>query len=180
MSDSPAAAATLGMSVLGTKVRVFATSAGMAGMAGALFGVTRGSAGAIDFNAIRSLFVFLLATIGGLTTVTGAFIGGVVFAVLPVIQKEVFDGSIQLDGLFIGIGAIVISRQPNGFAGVIIERLDRLRGCHGDVRRRRARADDASVEPATRLRAIRRSACRCPCSGRTCPRTGSRWRAGSA
>ena len=119
MSDSPAAAATLGMSVLGTKVRVFATSAGMAGIAGALFAITRGSAGALDFNAIRSLFVFLLATIGGLTTVTGAFIGGVVFAILPVIQKEFFDDCIQLDGLFIGIGAIVISRQPNGFAGVV-------------------------------------------------------------
>ena len=127
MSDSPAAAATLGMSILGTKIRVFATSAAMAGIAGALFGVTRGSAGAIDFNAIRSLFVFLLATIGGLTTVTGAFIGGVVFAVLPVVQKEILDSSIQLEGLFIGIGAIVVSRQPNGFAGVLLERLDRLR-----------------------------------------------------
>ena len=127
MSDSPAAAATLGMSVLGTKVRVFALSAGMAGAAGALFAVTRGSAGALDFNAIRSLFVFLLATIGGLTTVTGAFIGGVVFALLPVLQEEVFDGTIQLDGLFIGIGAIVISRQPNGFAGILIARLRALR-----------------------------------------------------
>lgn len=135
LSDSPAAAATLGMSILGTKIRVFATSAAMAGIAGALFGVTRGSAGAIDFNAIRSLFVFLLATIGGLTTVTGAFIGGVVFAALPVVQKEVFDSSVQLEGLFIGIGAIVVSRQPNGFAGVILGWFGRLRptGSTGDV-----------------------------------------------
>lgn len=138
MSDSPAAAATLGMNILGTKVFVFATSAAMAGVAGALFGITRGSAGAVDFDAIRSLFVFLLATIGGLTTVTGAFIGGVVFALLPVIQKELLDSSIQLDGLFIGIGAIVVSRQPNGFAGVLLEQLERLRGGTS----RRAAPDD--------------------------------------
>jgi branched-chain amino acid transport system permease protein len=143
MSDSPAAAATLGMSVLGTKVRVFALSAGMAGAAGALFGVTRGSAGTLDFNAIRSLFVFLLATIGGLTTVTGAFIGGVVFALLPVVQKEVFHGSIQLDGLFIGVGAIVISRQPNGFAGILIARFERLRG--GGPRRGEPALDEGAV-----------------------------------
>ena len=138
MSDSPAAAATLGMSILRTKVAVFALSGGMAGAAGALFGVTRGSAGAVDFDVIRSLFIFLLATIGGITTVTGAFIGGVVSTVLPIIQEE-WVPQIQLTGLFIGIGAIVVSRSPNGLAGVLLAQIDRLR---------RSRAPSTQAAPA--------------------------------
>ena len=126
MSDSPAAAATLGMHILRTKTAVFALSGGMAGAAGALFGVTRGSAGAIDFNVIRSLYIYLLATIGGITTVTGAFIGGVVSTLLPIIQEE-WVPRIQLTGLFIGIGAIVVSRSPNGIAGILLARIERLR-----------------------------------------------------
>jgi branched-chain amino acid transport system permease protein len=126
MSDSPAAAATLGMNILRTKTAVFALSGGMAGAAGALFGVTRGSAGAIDFNVIRSLYIYLLATIGGITTVTGAFIGGVVSTVLPIIQEE-WVPRIQLTGLFIGVGAIVVSRSPNGIAGILLARIERLR-----------------------------------------------------
>ena len=126
MSDSPAACATLGMSLLGTKVAVFAISAGMAGAAGALYGSTRGSAGALDFHLIQSLFVFLLATIGGITSVTGAFIGGVVFAILPVVQSE-WVPSVELQGLFIGAGAIVVSRYPNGFAGILFQRFGRFR-----------------------------------------------------
>jgi branched-chain amino acid transport system permease protein len=124
MSDSQLASATLGMNLLRTKVAVFALSAGMAGMAGALYGATRGSAGATDFNVIRSLFVFLLATIGGITTVTGAFIGGVVFAALPIIQQTYLK-SVDLQGLFIGGGAILVSRYPNGIAGVLLDRLHR-------------------------------------------------------
>lgn len=142
MSDSPAACATLGMSLLGTKVSVFAVSAGMAGMAGALYGSVRGSAGAIDFNVVQSLFVFLLATIGGITTVTGAFIGGVVFAFLPVVQSE-WVPSLELQGLFIGVGAIVVSRYPNGFAGVFYAWLAGWR------RRWQEREVEGELEPAS-------------------------------
>jgi branched-chain amino acid transport system permease protein len=139
MSDSPAAAATLGMSILRTKMAVFALLCGMAGVAGALFGVTRGSAGAVDFDTIRSLYIYLLATIGGITTVTGAFIGGVVSTALPIIQEE-WVPQIQLTGLFIGIGAIVVSRSPNGLAGLVLTQIERLR---------RRRVDPAATaEPA--------------------------------
>jgi branched-chain amino acid transport system permease protein len=115
------------MDLLRTKVTVFALSAAMAGAAGALYGPIRGSAGSLDFNVVRSLFVFLLATVGGITTVTGAFIGGVVFTALPIIQEEWLSGDIQLEGLFIGIGAIVISRSPHGFASVVLDWIARLR-----------------------------------------------------
>lgn len=117
MNDSPAACMTLGLNLVRTKVTVFALSAGMAGFAGALFGMLRSSVSANDFVLLISLNTFLLAMIGGITTVTGALIGGMA---LPLLDPN-------LQGLFIGAGAIVISRLPNGFAGVLYGLPDRLR-----------------------------------------------------
>lgn len=117
MNDSPAACMTLGLNLIRTKVTVFALSAGMAGFAGALFGMLRSSVSANDFLLLISLNTFLLAMIGGITTVTGAFIGGLVF---PFLADD-------LKGLFIGAGAIVVSRLPNGFAGLLYGLPERLR-----------------------------------------------------
>src|SRR3954471_204482 len=63
MSDSQVACATLGMSVTWTKVIVFAASAALAGLAGALFGGLRGSVGTNDFVVFNSLAIFLLLAI---------------------------------------------------------------------------------------------------------------------
>lgn len=116
MNDSPAACLTLGLDLVRTKVLVFALSAGMAGFAGALFGMLRTSVSANDFVLLVSLNTFLLAMIGGITTVTGALIGGMA---LPLLDTD-------LQGLFIGAGAIVVSRLPNGFAGVLYGLPSRL------------------------------------------------------
>ncbi|MGQ0830486.1 MAG: ABC transporter permease [Microthrixaceae bacterium] len=117
MNDSPAACMTLGLNLVRTKVTVFAMSAGMAGFAGALFGMLRSSVSANDFVLLVSLNTFLLAMIGGITTIAGALIGGMA---LPFLSTD-------LQGLFIGGGAIVISRLPNGFAGILYGIPERLR-----------------------------------------------------
>lgn len=135
MNDSPAACMTLGLNLIRTKVTVFAISAGMAGFAGGVFGMLRTSVSANDFVLFISLNTFLLAMIGGITTITGALIGGMV---LPFLNPN-------LQGVFIGVGAIVVSRLPNGFAGIVYGVPDRLR------RSAEARAasvgDDALMEP---------------------------------
>jgi branched-chain amino acid transport system permease protein len=126
MNDSPAACATLGLNLVGTKVAVFALSAGLAGFAGALYGNLRTGVSSNDFLLLASLTAFLLAMIGGITTVTGAFIAGMALPILSVIEGN-FE-NLNLQGLFIGSGAILISRFPNGFAGLLIDGLRRLRG----------------------------------------------------
>ena len=153
MSDSPAASATLGMNILGTKIAVFATSAFLAGAAGGLYAATRGSAGKLDFTAIEGLLIFLLVTIGGLTSVSGAFIGGVVSAGLVIVQSEwLADTSLadlDLRGLFIGGGALLISRAPNGFAGLAFARADQRR-----AGRRAAEAPPGEASPERREGAV--------------------------
>lgn len=118
MRDSPAACATLGLDVRRTKLVVFMVSAAIAGLGGAFMGGLRSTVGTIDFTALNNLPLYLLAVVGGVTTVSGAFIGGALFALLPVVQSEQPD----LAGLvFLGIGATAVSlgRQPNGLAGMI-------------------------------------------------------------
>lgn len=132
MNDSPAACMTLGLNLVQSKVTVFAISAGMAGFAGGLFGMLRTSVSANDFVLLVSLNTFLLAMIGGITTVTGALIGGMV---LPFLDPN-------LQGMFIGLGAIVISRLPNGFAGILYGIPDRLH------RPRSALVPSVSEDPA--------------------------------
>lgn len=126
MNDSPAACMTLGLDLVGTKVAVFAISAGMAGFAGGMFGNLRTSVSGNDFVLLISLTTFLLAMIGGITTVTGALIAGLALPILNDIEANQFP-DIDLDGLFVGIGAILVSRLPNGFAGVLLGLPDRFR-----------------------------------------------------
>src|SRR4029077_10358574 len=59
MSDSPAACATLGMSLTSTKLIVFTASAGLAGLAGALYGGNQGTVGTLDFQVLSSLVLLL-------------------------------------------------------------------------------------------------------------------------
>jgi branched-chain amino acid transport system permease protein len=121
MGDSQQACATLGLDVRRTKLLVFATSAFIAGVAGALFGGLNATAGSIQFDPINNIVLFLFAVVGGITTVTGALIGGALFALLPVVQSK----QPELAGLVfagVAVGAISLGRQPNGLAGMLFER----------------------------------------------------------
>jgi branched-chain amino acid transport system permease protein len=139
--DSPVAASTLGLNLVATKTAAFAVSAGIAGVAGALYGGLRVTVSPNDFVFLQSLFVFLVASFGGLTTVTGALFGGAFLALVPELQKHVPIDSIQYFG--IGIGAIALATNPHGFGGSISDAGDAIRA---RLRRRKAEAVEG---PAT-------------------------------
>jgi branched-chain amino acid transport system permease protein len=75
LRDSPAAAATLGVNLFGAKLAVFALSAAIAGLAGALSGAYLGSASTSDFTMLKGLPILLLAVVGGVSVVSGAVFG---------------------------------------------------------------------------------------------------------
>ena len=125
MRDSPVACATLGLSLTRTKLAVFMIAAGMAGIGGAMFGGLNGSAGATDFLMLRSLPLLLLAVIGGITSVGGALLGAILFA-LPQLSKNETLATLQF--LWVGIAAVSIGRNPNGIAYVITERVRKILG----------------------------------------------------
>jgi branched-chain amino acid transport system permease protein len=115
-NDSPAASATIGLGVRTTKLLAFAMSAGLAGLAGALYGGLQGQVGANDFGLFSSMTLLLLLVICGVRTVSGALVAGIGFAALPVLQSHVSWVS-DLVGLVTGVGVVLVGRLPNGLFG---------------------------------------------------------------
>jgi branched-chain amino acid transport system permease protein len=119
MRDSPAACGTLGLDMRWFRVGLFAASAGMAGLAGGLYAGLRQSVGAAEFQFFNSLPLLLLAVVLGVTSVTGAALGGTGLMLLynfPEAQAVLF--------IILAVGAVLLGRNPNGLA-IYVFRLGR-------------------------------------------------------
>jgi len=111
VNDSPAAYATVGLNIGFTKVAVFAIAAGMAGLAGALYGTVQQIVGTTDFDIFPGIIFVLFVTIWGIRTVSGAFLAALTYVAL----NQIWPSSV---GLFAGIGVILIGRAANGILGI--------------------------------------------------------------
>ncbi|MCW2774008.1 MAG: amino acid/amide transporter rane protein 2, family / amino acid/amide transporter [Nocardioides sp.] len=159
MRDSPAACGTLGLDMRWFRVGLVGLSAGMAGLAGGLFAGLRGTIGAADFQLFNSLPLLLLAVVCGVTSVSGAALGGIGLMLLPVLQSS----RPELAGLVfavLGFGAVALGRDPNGLANLAFGIGHRLDKRFGDRIRRavpvlplpRSRAeDDVVLDPEVPL-----------------------------
>ena len=116
--DSQAACGTLGLDLRWVRVGLFASSAGIAGLAGALLAGMRGTIVSDDFIFFKSLLLLLCAVVWGVTSVTGAAAGGIFLMFLNYLPGPLADNpSIQsLLFVLLGVGAIVIGRDPNGLS----------------------------------------------------------------
>jgi branched-chain amino acid transport system permease protein len=84
--DSPAACSTLGTSVSRIRVVTFALAAGLAGFAGVFLAGVNLAVGPTDFTMFQNLPLLLLLVIGGVTSITGALIGGMLLGFAPAIS----------------------------------------------------------------------------------------------
>jgi branched-chain amino acid transport system ATP-binding protein len=165
MSDSPAACATVGMSLTKTKLMVFGASAGLAGLAGALYGGNQGSVGSFDFEVLLSLVLLLQMVIWGVDSVLGVVIAGSLVALFPTIEQYVpglQPGSLQY--LATGIGVILLSRHSGGIIRMIGDQFGSWRSRPDDVvdlrprprvRVDRTRPAESTQVPALELRGVR-------------------------
>jgi branched-chain amino acid transport system permease protein len=114
MRDSEAACATLGMRLLAIKTAVFAISAGMAGLGGALYASQLQSIQVGNFDFIFGLPVLLAAVIGGMAYAgTGLFAGVTLQAGLPLLS-QIGTFFANLAGLLPGLAGIGLGRNPSG------------------------------------------------------------------
>ena len=123
MRDSETAITTLGLDVRRQKIAIFTLSASIAGVGGALLGAQKSTFGGIDVEVFNNLPLLLLAVVGGITTVTGALIGGALLALLPLAQSE-FPALAGIVFAVIGGAAIALGRQPHGLVGLASERWE--------------------------------------------------------
>ena len=132
MRDAPNACQTLGMNLTAAKLKVFGLSALLAGAAGAFLGGLQARVGQLDFLWFRSLSVFLVATVFGITSISGAFLGALFFVVLPEVLSRGGDPTrvLWLQPLLIALLAVATARRPEGISGqirrVLRPWLDRL------------------------------------------------------
>lgn len=118
MRDSQAACGTLGLDQRWFRVGLFAASAGIAGLGGALFAGLRESVGAADFLYFQSLLLLLFAVVFGVTSVTGATLGAFGMMYMPVASSDYPE----IAGLFlltIGLAGVIVGRDPNGIANYL-------------------------------------------------------------
>ena len=110
--DSPAACATLGMNTRVLPIAVFAISAAIAGIGGAIYGQALGSAAPDIYQFFGGLSVLLTMVIYRLGSVgggvgTGIFLGGPTLA-------NFFPSLLQLQSIIVGGTAIGVGTSPNG------------------------------------------------------------------
>jgi len=114
MKDSEAACATLGLSLKVTKLSVFALSASIAGLGGALYGAMATQAGGNDFVSQYSLPILLLAVIWGMSTTSGALFGGISYALVGTKLQGLVPGIPNLQYGLTGLAGIGVGMNPDG------------------------------------------------------------------
>lgn len=113
MKDSPAACVTLGIDITRVKLGVFALSAAMAGVGGALYAGTLGSVSAERFSFFESLPLLLLTVVGGIGTAAGPLFAGVLMGGFP-IAIATWPFLANLNRVMPGAMGIALGRNPNG------------------------------------------------------------------
>jgi branched-chain amino acid transport system permease protein len=116
MKSSPAAAATLGLDITRTKLAVFALSASMAGVGGALYAGSQGVVSPERFSLFESLPLLLLTVVGGISSASGALFAGIFLGGYP-IAAGIWPWLTNLNRLLPGTMGIALARNPNGAVG---------------------------------------------------------------
>jgi len=116
--DMDIAAESMGVSLLKTKLQAFAINAFLCGISGVLYTYTylKSAEPFAAFNISLSFKIMFMAIIGGLGTISGAFIGAAFILLFPVvlnaIGNNVFHGMID--------ATIISSIEQVVFGGLII------------------------------------------------------------
>jgi len=148
---SQTGAASLGISLTRAKLTVFALSAGIAGLGGALYGSLQTVAGASDFNFGFSLVWVVAVITTGAMTIEGAIQAGIGFAVFQQILNLYvptrFNG---IEAILFAVGTLTYARHPEGIVEFQKTRwMNRIAKVFQryDERQGRARPDPAGATP---------------------------------
>jgi branched-chain amino acid transport system permease protein len=152
MRDAPAAASALGLNLVRTKITVFAVAAGMAGLAGCLYGTALGQVGPNQFNYTTSLTALLILAIYGLSSVPGAIIGAIFFSILYQLLPVWITSTTVVEGLqplLIALGVVNLVAHPEG---VVAQNRNQFTAALARRRARRASSPKSPERMATGIR----------------------------
>lgn len=89
--DNRIAAESVGISITKYKMMAFVTSAVLAGMAGALYGLNFSTVAAAKFKFDTSILVLVFVVLGGIGNITGSIISATLLTVLPELLRSFAD-----------------------------------------------------------------------------------------
>ncbi len=118
--DNRIAAEAMGVNVTKYKLMAFVTSAALAGMAGALFGLNFSTVAPDKFKFDTSILVLVFVVLGGIGNIRGSVIAAALLTVLPEVLREFGDYRM----LIYAIVLIVVMLLGN--APIVRQILDRL------------------------------------------------------
>jgi ABC-type branched-subunit amino acid transport system permease subunit len=120
------AAASMGVNVAWTKLVAFGIASFIAGVAGCLISYQQTHLSASSFSAFVSVSFLAIAFLGGITTVVGGLVGGLLFAgglMTVLLDHLIFSRSkngAALQDLIGGVGLILTAiLNPEGIAGAV-------------------------------------------------------------
>jgi branched-chain amino acid transport system permease protein len=126
MKDSPAACATLGLDLTRLKLQVFALSAAIAGLGGALLGGWRGKVGTEQFallqGSLPGLPLVLMAVVGGIAAIAGVLLGAMLYTMFPLIG-ETYPALQNLMTVLPGLAGISLAANPDGALAQAAEKV---------------------------------------------------------
>jgi ABC-type branched-subunit amino acid transport system permease subunit len=114
LRGSEVAAETVGINPARAKITIFALSAGIAGIGGAMFGSLQGTTSSGDYNVFFSILWIVLVLTTGVRTVEGAVNAGIALVVVPQLLGYLGGQSQALSFFLFGIGALTYARHPEG------------------------------------------------------------------
>ena len=132
MRDNERAAAAEAVNTVRTKLVAFGLSAFMAGVAGGLFAYLYGHLSFDSFAPLASVTFATTAYIGGIGSIAGAVIAGIISSGGPVF--ELFSSSASVDryqALIAGAGRGADRGSQPGWRGTRVQQ--ELQGAHGPV-----------------------------------------------
>ncbi|ROZ98494.1 ABC transporter permease [Gordonia sp. OPL2] len=123
------AAASVGINVAATKLLGFALSAFLAGVGGCLIGYSRGQLSAGSFTVMVGLTLLAMTYVGGITSVSGAFLAGVIgpLGVGYVFLNQTLDLGEYYEIIAAGGLLLMAVLNPVGVSGAVAELAERLR-----------------------------------------------------
>lgn len=114
LRGSPVAAATLGINLTRAKVTVFALSAGLAGLGGALYGSSQGPVSPAFFNYEFSLVFVVVVLTTGSRTVEGAVQAGMGYAIITYLLTYLPSRLGGAQFVLFAFGALTYAAHPEG------------------------------------------------------------------
>ena len=112
------ASEAMGVNTTRYKVLAFVISSAFAGIAGALFGHFRQFLHTNDFQFIRSVEILIMIVLGGMGSITGAVLGGIVITILPELLRKL-PGNLYGYRLVIysALLILIMLTRPQGIMG---------------------------------------------------------------